>query len=100
LRRRCCWSRIGSNRLKSQFRSNMQPIDRELVRQLNRVAALADKAASGPPAMPAHSVDYERRQRELDRETRHELRELRERLAGMEIWTADESERRAERASP
>jgi hypothetical protein len=54
---------------------------RELVQRLSRVAALADRALSGPPALEARGVDYERRQRQLEHEARRELRALRDTLA-------------------
>jgi hypothetical protein len=60
-------------------------IDRELVQQLSRVAALADRAVSGPPAMRANKIDYRQRQRAIEREARRELRALRDTLDGMPL---------------
>ena len=56
-------------------------IDRELVRRLSRVAALADRVVSGLPTAQARDVDYQQRQRQTEREARRELRALRDTLA-------------------
>ena len=60
-------------------------IDRELVQQLSKAAALADRAASGPPAIRSSGVDYQQRQRQIEREARRELRALRDTLAGLPL---------------
>jgi hypothetical protein len=60
-------------------------VTRELVRQLSRAAALADRALSGSPIEPARGVDYVQRQREIEREARRELRGLRDVLDGLPL---------------
>jgi len=60
-------------------------IDRELVQQLSRAAALADRLLSGPPADQARDVNYAQRRREIEREARRELRQLRDTLAGLPL---------------
>ena len=60
-------------------------IDRELVQQLSKAAALADRVVSGPPAMRANEIDYAQRQRAIERDARRELRALRDVLDGMPL---------------
>ena len=60
-------------------------IDRDLVQQLSRAAALADRILAGPPSDRARRIHYERRHQEAEREARRELRALRDALAMLEL---------------
>jgi hypothetical protein len=60
-------------------------ISREFIQRLSRAAALADRALSGPPALPARDVDYSQRQQAIEREARRELRVVRDVLAVMPL---------------
>ena len=60
-------------------------IDRELVQQLSKAAALADRALSGPPAIEARGVNYQERQWAIERDARRELKALLNTLAAMEL---------------
>ncbi len=54
--------------------------NRDLVRRLSRAAAVLDKSLCGPPDRRAEGVDYEQRQRKLERQAKRELVQLREQL--------------------
>ncbi|MGD0542220.1 MAG: hypothetical protein ABSB33_11940 [Tepidisphaeraceae bacterium] len=56
-------------------------IDRALVRQLSRAAALADRVACDPPTNDFRLAQFH----QLESQAKAELRELRDRLAGMRL---------------
>ena len=60
-------------------------INRELVQRVSRTAALMDRVLSGEPVERTRHVDYDQRQRMQESQARRELRELRDRLNGMEL---------------
>ncbi|MGD0541191.1 MAG: hypothetical protein ABSB33_06725, partial [Tepidisphaeraceae bacterium] len=59
-------------------------VSRELVRQLSRAAALADRVCLPAPETPTERM-HAQRMAELRSEAKAELRELRDRLAGMAL---------------